>query len=133
MSSEMSISCLIDTDIVIDYLRRREYAKELLERFYREGMLAISVVTHLEVYQGMKPGEEERTNTFLDGFSSVPVNVFLARKAGKLLSELRARGITIGMADAIIGATALSLNVPLLTNNAEHYPFSGLQLIKGMT
>lgn len=129
----MTISCLIDTDIVIDYLRRHEYARELLERFSREGMLAISVITHLEVYQGIRPGEEERTNAFLDGFVSMPVDVPLARRAGKLLSELRSRGITVGMGDAIIGATALSLNLPLLTNNTQHYPFLGLKLVKGIT
>ena len=129
----MTISCLIDTDIIIDYLRQREYARELLERFYREGMLAISVITHLEVYQGMRPREEERTNAFLDGLTSMPVDIFLARRAGKLLSDLRARGVTIGMTDAIIGATALSLDVPLLTNNTEHYPFLELKLVKGIT
>lgn len=129
----MDISCLIDSDVVIDYLRRRAYAKELLERFYQEGMLAISVITHLEVYQGIVPGEEERTNAFLDGITSMPVDILLARRAGKLLNELRARGVTIGMADAIIGATALSLNVPLLTNNTQHYTHLGLKLVKGIT
>ena len=129
----MDISCLIDSDVVIDYLRRRAYAKELLERFYQEGMLAISVITHLEVYQGIVPGEEERTNAFLDGITSMPVDILLARRASKLLNELRARGVTIGMADAIIGATALSLNVPLLTNNTQHYTHLGLKLVKGIT
>ena len=43
------ISCLVDTDIAIDFLRRREYALNLLESWAGEGLLAISTLTHLEI------------------------------------------------------------------------------------
>src|SRR5512136_1778929 len=62
-----SISCLLDTDIVIDFLRRRDYARKLLENWAGEGLLAISTLTQLEIYRGMKTGEEKATNVFLDG------------------------------------------------------------------
>lgn len=125
------VSCLLDSDIVIDCLRGHDYARELLDRWSHQGLLAVSTLTHLEVYQGMRPSEEEETQAFLDGLTSMPVDVGIARKAGTLLAHLRSQGITVGMADAIIGATALALAVPLLTNNIEHYPFPGLRVIKG--
>ena len=125
------ISCLIDTDIVIDFLRRREYARKLLERWAGEGLLAISTITHLEIYHGMKAGEEEGTNAFLDGLTAVSVDVTIARRAGKILGEARSKGITTGIADSIIAATALQLGAPLLTNNVEHYLFPGIRVIKG--
>jgi len=37
------------------------------------------------------------------------------------------KGLTIGIADAIIAATALELGAPLLANNVEHYPVPGLE------
>jgi predicted nucleic acid-binding protein len=126
------ISCLIDTDIAIDFLRRRDYAQKLLEHWAGEGLLAISTLTHLEIYQGMKAGEEGATNAFLDGLISVTVDVSIARRAGRMLGELRLKGVTVGIADSIIGATALQIGAPLLTNNAEHYPFSGLKVIRGL-
>ncbi|MDO8715247.1 MAG: PIN domain-containing protein, partial [Dehalococcoidales bacterium] len=110
-----NVSCLIDTDIVIDFLRRREYASKLLERWAGEGLLAISTITHLEIYHGMKAGEEEGTNAFLDGLTTVSVDVTIARRAGRILGEARAKGITTGIADSIIAATALQLGAPLLT------------------
>lgn len=125
------ISCLVDTDIAIDFLRRRDYAQKLLEHWAEEGLLAISTLTHLEIYQGMKAGEERATNAFLDGLISVAVDIPIARRAGAMLGELRATGTTIGIADAIIAATALQLGVPLLTNNVEHYPFPDLKVIRG--
>ena len=126
------ISCLVDTDIAIDFLRRREYAQKLLENWAGEGLLAISTLTHLEIYQGMKAGEEMATNAFLDGLVSVVVDIPIARRAGTILGELRAKGVTVGIADAIIAATALQLNAPLLTNNVEHYPFPEVKVIRGL-
>lgn len=122
---------MVDTDIVIDFLRQRDYARELLERWAGEGLLAISTITHLEIYQGMKAGEDRATNAFLDGLLSILVDVPIARRAGRLLGNLRSKGKTIGIADAIIAATTLELGVPLLTNNVEHYPFPGLKVIRG--
>jgi len=126
------ISCLIDTDIAIDFLRRRDYAQKLLESWADEGLLAISTLTHLEIYQGMKTGEEKATNSFLDGLVSVAVDIPIARRAGTMLGELRSKGKTIGIADAIIAATALQFGTPLLTNNIEHYPFLDLKVIRGL-
>ena len=126
------ISCLVDTDIAIDFLRRRDYAHKLLEHWVEEGLLAISTLTHLEIYQGMKAGEDRATNAFLDGLVSVAVDIPIARRAGTMLGELRATGATIGIADAIIAATALQFGTPLLTNNVEHYPFPDLKVIRGL-
>jgi predicted nucleic acid-binding protein len=125
------VACILDTDIVIDFLRRREYARELLDHWANEGLLAISTLTHLEIYQGMKSGEEKATNSFLDGLITIDVDIPIARQAGILLRNLRSKGITIGIADAIIAATALQFGVSLITNNTEHYPFAGLKVIKG--
>ena len=52
-SQVRGVSCILDTDIAIDFLRRREYAQELLNRWAGEGLLAVSTLTHLEIYQGM--------------------------------------------------------------------------------
>jgi len=126
------ISCLVDTDVAIDFLRQRDYARELLEHWAGEGLLAISTLTHLEIYQGMKPGEEGATNAFLDGLISVVVDIPIARRAGTMLGELRSKGMTIGIADAIIAATALQINAHLLTNNVDHYTFTDLKVIRGL-
>ena len=126
------ISCLVDTDIAIDFLRRREYARKLLTNWAGEGLLAISTLTHLEIYQGMKTGEESATNAFLDGLISVVVDIPIARRAGMMLGSLRSKGLTIGIADTIIAATALQFGAPLLTNNVEHYPFPNLKVIRGL-
>ena len=127
-----SIACLVDTDIVIDFLRGRSYTRTLLGRWAEEGLLAVSTLTHLEVYQGMKRGEDEATSAFLDGLISVAVDVPIARQAGRLLAELRSKGKTVGMANAVIATTALQMGAPLLTNNGDDYPFPNLKIVPGL-
>lgn len=126
------IACVVDTDVAIDFLRNKQYATELFERWRKEGLLAVSAITHTEIVQGMRPHEEELTNAFLSELLSLVVDVPIARRAGMLLSQARVRGRTVGIADAIIGATALGLGVPLLTNNVEHYIFPGLEVVRGL-
>ena len=126
------VSCLIDTDIAIDFLRRRDYARVLLEYWAGKGLLAISTLTHFEIYQGMRPGEEEVTDAFLHGLVSVVVDIPVARRASRMLGELRAGEVKSGITDAVIAATALQLGVPLLTNIVERYPFSGLKVLRGI-
>ena len=81
----------------------------------------------------MKVGEEGATNAFLDGLISVTVDIPIAQRAGRMLGELRStKGVAVGIADAIIGSTALQLNAPLLTNNVEHYPFADSKVLRGL-
>src|SRR4030042_4170118 len=83
-SQAKGISCLVDTDVAIDFLRQRDYARALLEQWAEEGLLAISTLTHLEIYQGMKASEAEATNAFLDGLISIATDVPIARRAGTM-------------------------------------------------
>lgn len=126
------VSCILDTDIIIDYLRKYEYTRYLLDRWSKPGLLAVSTLTYVEIYQGTRPEEKENTQLLLNGLTTIPLDVSIAKIAGELLCNLRLQDLTIGIADAIIGATALFLSVPLITNNTEHYPFPDLWVIKGM-
>lgn len=131
-SQAEGVSCLLDTDIIIDFLRRRDYALILLEKWSIEGILAVSTLTQLEIYQGMKKGEEKATNIFLDGLVSFDVDIPIARRAGRMLGQYRSKGVTVSVGDAIIAATALQAGVPLLTNNVAHYPFEDLKVVHGL-
>ena len=131
-NNRSGIACVVDSDIIINFLRGHEITRHLLNNWSEEGLLAVSAVTHLEVYYGMKSSEVPATEAFLDGLQSIPVDVYIARRAGQLLSKIRSLGVTVGIADAIIAATTLQLDVPLLTNNIRHYPFAGLKVIRGV-
>jgi predicted nucleic acid-binding protein len=42
-------------------------------------------------------------------------------------NELARRGVTIGLADAVIGATALEHGLALVTDNRKDFPMKGIE------
>lgn len=127
MSTEPS--CLLDTGVVIAWLRGLAEVTSLLSHLVEKGSLAVSAITVLEVWQGAKEREIKATRAFFDGVRVIALDQFLAEKAGLLVQQLRRSGITISLPDASIAATALRLGIPILTTNRKHFaPVPHLQV-----
>ncbi|RKO65659.1 PIN domain-containing protein [Desulfofundulus salinus] len=132
MAACRTLGCLLDTSAVILHLRNFPGMKELLlELLDARGQLAVSTVTLVEVWQGVKAGEEGKTRRFFEGVSVIPLDAELAEKAGELARSLRENGFTIELADIIIAAAALAAKVPVLTTNRRHFSFvDGLEVLE---
>lgn len=121
----MAQPVLIDTDVMVDFLRGDPRARRLLKRHSTNAILSCIVVA--ELYAGVKGERELRTlDSLVSLFRVVPVSPELAR-AGGLHKKDYAASHGVGLADAIVAATAQSENAVLLTLNTKHYP-----MIKGL-
>ena len=77
----MAERSLLDTDVLIEYLRGRPKAIEYLEGLSSD--LYISVISIAELFAGVKGDEEERSlKQFLLAFAVLPVTEKVARLAG---------------------------------------------------
>jgi len=124
-----SFTCLLDTGPIITHLRNLPLIEELLAALSREGQLAVAAVSVTEIWQGAKEREIEPTRQFFTGVKVIPLDEQLATRAGLLARGLRAQGFTASLADAVIAATALQLQIPLLTTNPKHFTaISGLKV-----
>ncbi len=111
---------LIDTDVMIDYLRGNEKAVSFLRK--HADHIALSSITVAELYAGVRNGAEEETlDALMALFRIVPVTGQNA-KLGGLLKRTFGRSRGVGLADAIIAATAQLENAELATLNTKHYP-----------
>jgi len=111
---------LIDTDVIIDYLRDRPEAVFYLENL--TDLLLISAVTVAELYAGVRAGGERKAlDSFIQAFEIVAVNEEIAVRGG-LYRRDYSKSHNIGLADALIAATADSRNVELVTLNKKHFP-----------
>jgi predicted nucleic acid-binding protein len=111
---------LIDTDVLIEYLRGREKAIEYLEGL--DSDLSISVISVAELFAGVKGEEEERAlQQFLLAFSILPVTERVARLGGLYRRKYRPSHGT-GLADALIAATAEEHGLTLVTFNRRYFP-----------
>ena len=120
---------LVDTDILIDYLHGHPAAVRLVTD--HADRVILSAMSVAELYAGVRgqarDPEQLALADFLELFPIVPVSADIAR-AGGLYRRDYGRSHGIGLADAVIAATAVSSDAMLRTLNVKHYPmFEGLE------
>lgn len=118
----MVLTYLLDSDILINHLRKRTPLQAYLGELQAAARFACSTITVAEVYAGMRPAEETATRRLMDGLVHLPVTSPVAEKAAQLQKDGRKAGQTIALADCLIAATALLEKATLVTANAKHYP-----------
>jgi predicted nucleic acid-binding protein len=109
---------LIDASLLIDYLRTKDL--QLLARIKTvEG--ALCGVTRTEVLSGARSDADHlRLTKILDGFQQVLIPQTLWDEVGKKQSQLRAGGLTIPLADAVLITVGLTLDIEVWARDA-HY------------
>lgn len=116
----MSALLVIDTDVLIDYLRDQPQAVAFLEG--AEQPLAASVITVAELYVGVRDGEErKRLDAFAGAFELIPLDRKAAVVAG-LWRRQYGRSHGTGLADALIAASVEAVGGTLVTLNQRHFP-----------
>ena len=121
---------LIDTDVLIEVGRGVKEAVICLQQIEQKASPAISMISQMELTIGCSTKSELRSlDRFLSRFRIVKLNERISDTAIDLLHRYRlSHGLLI--ADALIAATALSLDASFLTKNQRDYRFiKGLSLL----
>ena len=114
---------LLDSTVLIDVLRGRTAALSLLTEAVRSGHeLGTSAINLAEVYSGMRAGEESKTQAFLENITCFPITPAIGERGGRLRNTWARKGITLGLADMVIAATALDYGLTLVTDNRKDFP-----------
>ena len=116
----MALRLLLDTNVLIDFFRGQKEALAFLRT--RSEPILISAVTVAELFAGVREGEERRTvEEFLAVLEIIPVDTEIAKKGG-LYRRDYGPSHGVGLADALIAATAELHQAKLVTLNARHFP-----------
>jgi len=111
---------LVDTDVLIWHLRGYPQATQKLDSF---SALTISAVTYMELLQGLRSKAE--MNALLQSLAMrrtqrLPLTPAITERATSLMEGMvLSNGLQLG--DALIAATALEHQLPLLTGNVKHF------------
>jgi predicted nucleic acid-binding protein len=113
---------IIDSDVLIWYLRGNESARAVVESHIP---FSISVVTYMEIMQGMKNKSEMKI--FQKQIQGWNINILqidkeISSRAMFYVQEY-ALSHSITLADGLIAATAVQNGETLLTANDKHYKF----------
>jgi len=126
---------LIDTDLVIDHLATTAQTNHLLEKLAPQG-IAISIITYMEVYQGVVRSvnvKEARAKfqTFRRSVPVLPFSLTVAKRCAVLREQLKheQKRVKSRALDLLNAAIAIEHNLTLVTRNIEDYQdIPGLEL-----
>lgn len=121
---------VVDTDILIDYLRQPR-KKTLFKKLTQDKTLKVILpsVCLTELYIGKssaKPKEEARLKRAISKTKLVLADKDISKRAGILIRNYS----NLYLADALVAATSLEEKAPLCTSNKAHFEnISGLELL----
>ena len=125
----MSGQVLVDTDVLIDFLRGYGPAVSFVNSHSDRIILPAIVVAELYAgARGAKDGEEQAMlENLLSLFRIVPINEDIARLGG-LYRRDYGPSHGISLPDALVAATAFLESANLKTLNVKHFPmFEGIE------
>jgi hypothetical protein len=118
-------SLLLDTVVLVDFLRGQREAVAFVTA--RSTRIILSSIVVAELYAGIRgAGEEAALEELVSIFRVVPVSGEIAKKGG-LYERDYGKSHGVGLADAILAATAEAENAELKTLSTKRYP-----MLKGL-
>lgn len=120
------MTCL-DTDFIIDLLRRKPDAETKLENLTTDGnRLTTTPLNASELYKGAynssRPLEEaNKVRHLLETLDILEFSIAASETFGKLSIDFRKKGNDIGDFDLLIASIALTHGETFLTKNAKHF------------
>ncbi len=120
---------LIDTSIIIGYLRKKEKENTILYNLYQSyDEIFVSSFTVFEIFAGINPENKHAVKRLFEGFIILSIDAHIVDVASREYQILQSQNTLIGVRNLFIGATAIAKNLPLATLNTEH--FKGFPTIK---
>lgn len=116
----MKSDVLLDTNVVIDFLRGLDAANSLFRALQRPP--GVSAVTLTEIIAGLATRREEAAaGAFFADVNLIAIIPDIARRAGVFVRHYGASH-AVDIPDALIAATAEHHGLKLATLNVKHFP-----------
>jgi len=118
---------LLDTDIIVDFLRNGLDASNVFIDIKSKNVQAfVSVITTFELYNGVllsnNPKQKlDELAVMLQQIEIIQFDNTQSYIASKIYSYLVKKGLKIEMRDILISACAISKNIKIITNNKKHF------------
>lgn len=117
------MSALVDTSILVDYLRGVDEARRLVRPALERGeAVAASVLTRLELFIGVRQEERRSVEALARAIRWLPVDDATAEEADALALRYARSHSGIDAVDYCIAATARLHGLDLWTLKVRHFP-----------
>lgn len=119
---------LIDTDVLIDHLRGENKARDFLHDLRpSQADVCCSAISMAEIYSGIKPKEKAAVTLLFKSMNEIRVDRVIAEAAGGYRRKFyTSHGLLLP--DALIAASAKTIDATLVTLNKKHFPMPDLDI-----
>ena len=125
---------VVDTDVASFLFKRdtraRLYRPHLLGQTLHVSFMTVAELRRWALASNWGPARVAQLDHYLQRFNIVLVDLPLCQQWAEVMHEADRAGLPVGVADAWIAATALTLSCPLVTHNAADFRgVSGLTVL----
>ena len=122
---------LIDTSIVIDYLRRQDKSDTKFVKLFKNNELCLSAISVFELYNGAtNESKKMDIETICNNVEIIDFDLNTAKLASEVYRNLRLKNKLIEFRDILISSAAIQYILPIATLNVKHFErIDNLQLI----
>jgi predicted nucleic acid-binding protein len=113
------VSLLVDTDILIDYLKRTKPARALFSSDAVDIYCSVLSKKELLIKPGLSSSERKKVEAILSKLKILKIDNEISNKYMLLLDKYGTHRASIP--DYIVAATAWAKKLPLLTRNRRHF------------
>lgn len=117
---------IVDTDILIDLLRKKDYAVSQIKKLEDKVELATSAINAFELYRGAYKSQNQEKNLasvkgLLNSLRMLNTDEDSMEMAGNMTASLERDGNMMDIRDLLIASIALVNGFGILTNNIRHF------------
>ena len=117
----------VDTDILIDYLKKKEPGSRAYERWRNKASVGVTSITVFELLLGarqanLKEKRYEEAKSFVEQQHRIfAFDASATQKASEIGAQLNRLGAGIEIRDCSMPAICVKQDIPILTRNKNHY------------
>ncbi len=127
----MEAAPVLDSDVLIDYLRGVDPGRALVRRLRATLAFRVTAISAFELALGRGYARDPASADTLLAAPCLMLTREAGIRAGAVQRELRAAGAGIDMRDAMQAGICLEAGLPLVTRNVRHFArVPGLQIVE---
>lgn len=123
---------LLDSSVLIELFRKKDKEKTLFYSLAKTNKtLCISSITYYEIGIGNRKSHVDYWGKLCENLLILPLDKECSENAITIYLDLQKENKIIDLADILIGATALTHDIPIATLNDKHFNrIKGLEIVK---
>lgn len=120
---------VFDSSILIDVLRKKNFAKDLIESYAEKEQIAITVISKYEILRGTTEKDAALVSGLISQFVIYDLEDSVVKEAVKAYKRLAEKGKMVNELDILIAGIVAANNETLITKDKDFLNFESAKII----